>query len=173
MEAIEQLRLQARNNVWANQRLYDACCQLSQIEFDAGRSGFFPSIRETLQHILAVDRYYLDALKEEGRGLSLYDDLLPRTAAELQAMQGEVDAALITFCDALSPDDLTKSVDQDRGEKGVRRERIDRTLLHLFQHQIHHRGQAHAMLSRTSVAPPQLDEFFLEFDRHDAAQKLQ
>ncbi|CAN0602627.1 unnamed protein product, partial [Ectocarpus sp. 12 AP-2014] len=40
MEAIEQLRLQARNNAWANQRLYDACCQLSQIEFDAGRSGF-------------------------------------------------------------------------------------------------------------------------------------
>ena len=36
----------------------------------------------------------------------------------------------------------------------------DRLLLHLFQHQIHHRGQAHAMLSDTSVRPPQLDEFF-------------
>jgi hypothetical protein len=37
---------------------------------------------------------------------------------------------------------------------------MDRLLLHLFQHQIHHRGQAHAMLSATQVAPPQLDEFF-------------
>ena len=34
-------------------------------------------------------------------------------------------------------------------------------LEHLFQHQIHHRGQAHAMLSSTSIKPPQLDEFFL------------
>ena len=34
-------------------------------------------------------------------------------------------------------------------------------LEHLFQHQIHHRGQAHAMLSSTPVKPPQLDEFFL------------
>ncbi len=45
-------------------------------------------------------------------------------------------------------------------------ERIDAVLPHLFQHQIHHRGQAHAMLSSTGVAPPQLDEFFLDFDRH-------
>ena len=39
-------------------------------------------------------------------------------------------------------------------------ERADRLLLHLFQHQTHHRGQAHAMLSGTSIPPPQLDEFF-------------
>ncbi|CCE02122.1 conserved hypothetical protein [Bradyrhizobium sp. STM 3809] len=45
-------------------------------------------------------------------------------------------------------------------EKRVQNERCDRLLLHLFQHDIHHRGQAHAMLSATSVKPPQLDEFF-------------
>jgi uncharacterized damage-inducible protein DinB len=42
----------------------------------------------------------------------------------------------------------------------VQEERRDRLLMHLFQHQIHHRGQAHAMLSGTAVKPPQLDEFF-------------
>ncbi len=42
----------------------------------------------------------------------------------------------------------------------MQRERLDRLLAHLFQHQIHHRGQAHAMLSGTPVEPPQLDEFF-------------
>jgi uncharacterized damage-inducible protein DinB len=42
----------------------------------------------------------------------------------------------------------------------VQRERLDRLLAHLFQHQVHHRGQAHAMLSGTSITPPQLDEFF-------------
>ena len=43
-------------------------------------------------------------------------------------------------------------------------ETIGDLLAHLFQHQIHHRGQVHAMLSGTSVAPPQLDEYFLAFD---------
>ena len=53
----------------------------------------------------------------------------------------------------------------DREEDGIFHERIGDILAHLFQHQIHHRGQAHAMLSGTSVAPPQLDEFFLEYER--------
>jgi uncharacterized damage-inducible protein DinB len=55
--------------------------------------------------------------------------------------------------------DLDRVVDIHRGDR-IQRERIDRLLLHLFQHQIHHRGQAHAMLSATDVRPPQLDEFF-------------
>jgi uncharacterized damage-inducible protein DinB len=48
-------------------------------------------------------------------------------------------------------------------------------LPHLFVHQIHHRGQVHAMLSGTSVAPPQLDEFFLAenlSDRDDALRAI-
>ena len=45
-------------------------------------------------------------------------------------------------------------------ETRVQTERADRLLLHLFQHQIHHRGQAHSMLSGTTIPPPQLDEFF-------------
>jgi len=51
----------------------------------------------------------------------------------------------------------------NRGAR-VQVERVDRLLLHLFQHQVHHRGQAHAMLSATGVSPPQLDEFFVEED---------
>ena len=53
-----------------------------------------------------------------------------------------------------------------RDPDGRPRERIDAMLAHLFQHQVHHRGQAHAMLAGTDVPPPQLDEFFLDFDRH-------
>ena len=50
----------------------------------------------------------------------------------------------------------------DRGADGLVPERLDAVLAHLFQHQIHHRGQAHAMLAGTDVPPPQLDEFFLD-----------
>ena len=51
-------------------------------------------------------------------------------------------------------------------------EKVDRVLLHLFQHQIHHRGQIHAMLSGTKIAPPQLDDFFLD-DEKERMQRRQ
>lgn len=68
------------------------------------------------------------------------------------------------FCDRLSADDLERRVLTDRREDGMIPERIGDLLAHLFIHDIHHRGQVHAMLSGTSVKPPQLDEFFLDYD---------
>ena len=55
---------------------------------------------------------------------------------------------------------------------GLEPERADRLLGHLFQHQVHHRGQAHAMLSGTDVAPPQLDEFWCANEAHLRAAEL-
>ena len=55
---------------------------------------------------------------------------------------------------------------------GVQTESATRLLAHLFQHQIHHRGQAHAMLAGTSVKPPQLDEFFCANEAHLRAAEL-
>ncbi len=169
--ACDHLRLMARNNAYANEQLLEACCRLSQEDFEAQRTNFFPSIRETLNHILEVDRYYLDALKEEGKGLSVFETPHLATARELRAEQEGTDRELIGFCDGLSEEDLDGSIAQDRGRDGIFHETVAGTLLHLFQHQIHHRGQVHAMLAGTDVAPPQLDEFFLEFDRHPAARK--
>ncbi|MEE4010428.1 DinB family protein [Roseibium sp. FZY0029] len=168
---LDHLRLMARNNAYANERLYEACCRLSQAEFEAERTGFFPSIRETLNHNWEVDRYYLDALKEEGQGLSVFDTPHLPSAAGLKEAQQSADRDLIEFCDRITEADLERDIAQDRGKSGVFQESVANTLLHLFQHQIHHRGQVHAMLSGTSVAPPQLDEFFLKFDRHPAAQR--
>jgi uncharacterized damage-inducible protein DinB len=73
--------------------------------------------------------------------------------------QAAIDRRLIAVCDALTPARLEDIVKVNRDTE-VQTERRDRLLMHLFQHDIHHRGQAHAMLSGTSVEPPQLDEFF-------------
>ncbi|WP_428647942.1 DinB family protein [Roseibium sp.] len=170
--ALDHFRLMARNNAYANERLLEACCRLSQEDFEAERTNFFPSIRETLNHILEVDRYYLDALKEEGQGLSVFETPHLATARELGTAQEKTDRELIGFCDGLSEEVLDRSIAQDRGRNGIFHETVANTLLHLFQHQIHHRGQVHAMLAGTGAAPPQLDEFYLEFDRHPAARKF-
>jgi uncharacterized damage-inducible protein DinB len=160
MHATLAFRAMAYNNGWANHRLMNACVKLSQDVFVAPRIGFFPSLRATLNHILIIDLFYVDAMEGGTLGPSAYADDEPcKTLNELRAAQRAVDERLINVVNTLSDADLARIVFVHR-EKHIQHERFDRLLLHLFQHQIHHRGQAHAMLSATSVAPPQLDEFF-------------
>jgi uncharacterized damage-inducible protein DinB len=160
MDAVLPYRAMAYNNGWANHRLLAACVRLSHADFVATRSGFFPSLRATLNHILIIDRFYVDAMEGGTLGPAAWADREPcETAITLRDAQQEADCRLIAVVDRLGPVDLDRIVDVHRGDR-TQRERLDRLLLHLFQHQIHHRGQAHGMLSGTEVRPPQLDEFF-------------
>ena len=155
----------ARNNAWSNRRLHAACAKLSQADLEAPRTSFFPTLQATLNHIYTVDTYYIDGLEGGGRGLALLESRIPHPRmAELSAAQFASDARLIRFCEMLDEQGLEREVVLDRGDEGLTREKVHAVLCHLFMHQIHHRGQAHAMLSGTSVAPPQLDEFFLDYD---------
>ena len=168
----DHLRQMARNNAWANARLHAACLRLTPEEFAAPRTGFFPSLRRTLNHILIVDRSYLADLKGPGRKHPV-DPIPYPDAVDLAAAQAETDRELVRFCDELDDAGLDRVVPIDRRDGVAYRETVADILAHLFQHQIHHRGQAHAMLSGTRVAPPQLDEFFLASDasRRDAELK--
>ncbi len=164
MNAVLPYRAMAYNNAWANHRLLTACARLSQADFAAPRTGFFPSLRATLNHILVIDHFYVDALEGGTLGPAAWADPEPcGTVTVLRPAQAEVDRRLIAFVERLDETDLTGIADINRGDH-VQRERTDRLLLHLFQHQIHHRGQAHAMLSATAIPPPQLDEFFSQMD---------
>ena len=157
---LQTLRAMAYNNAWANHRLLAACAELTQAEFEAPRTGFFPSIQATLNHILIIDRFYVDALEGGTLGPAAWADPIPcPTVSDLRPAQAAIDRQLIACCEALDEAGPDRIIHVHRGTR-VQTERADRLLLHLFQHQIHHRGQAHAMLSGTAVPPPQLDEFF-------------
>jgi uncharacterized damage-inducible protein DinB len=162
---IDHFRQMARNNLWSNDRLYGAVRALASGEFEAERTSFFPSISETLNHLLAVDLLYLDFLEEGPLGAAAYDDFVP--LADVKALgdaQAASDRRLLDFCERIDEVALDRQVATDRREDGNIPERIGDLLAHLFIHQTHHRGQVHAMLSGTSVEPPQLDEFFLDYD---------
>ncbi|MES1153258.1 MAG: DinB family protein [Dongia sp.] len=159
--AATYFRAMARNNAWANHRLLSACAKFSDAEFQAERVSFFPSIMQTLNHLLTVDWFYVDALEGGTLGPKAWADEAPcPTVATLMPEQHAVDRRLVAFCDALDDAGLARETHMHRVER-VQADRTDRVLLHLFEHQIHHRGQAHAMLAGTSVPPPQLDEFFM------------
>ncbi|MBA8905398.1 DinB family protein [Aminobacter ciceronei] len=165
MELTSHFSRMARNSLWSNDRIYRAVLALQPGELEAERTSFFPSLKETLNHILEVDLFYLDMIEEGGEGQKLFDRYVAfDTAQSLAAAQAEFDRRLVARCDGLSAVDLDRRVLSDRGEAGQIPERIGDLLAHLFIHQIHHRGQVHAMLSGSSVDPPQLDEFFLDYD---------
>ncbi|MBR0848279.1 damage-inducible protein DinB [Bradyrhizobium diazoefficiens] len=159
---MQTYRAFAHNNAWANHRLLTACASLTQADFEAHRTGFFPSIQRTLNHVYVIDLFYIDALEGGWLGPRAWENQVPYPSlSELKAAQAAMDKRLLAACDALTPELLDGFVRINRNTR-VQTERRDRLLMHLFQHQIHHRGQAHAMLSETNVAPPQLDEFFAE-----------
>ncbi|SFB39455.1 Uncharacterized damage-inducible protein DinB (forms a four-helix bundle) [Rhizobium sp. NFR07] len=151
---------QAYNNAWANHRLLKACRLLSPQELAAQRVSFFPSIIHTLNHILTVDWLYIGALEGHCPGAAAFEPEIPfPDFADLDREQRAADRRLIDHCRRLTSATLAAEVRIPRATH-VQLEAADRVLLHLFQHQIHHRGQVHAMLSGTHIAPPQLDEFF-------------
>ena len=157
---VESYRAMAYNNAWSNHRLLTACRGLTQAEFEAPRTSFFPSLKATLNHILIIDWFYVDALEGGWLGPKAFANDEPcATVAEIAREQGLVDRRLIAGCERLTEATLSNITRVNRDTR-VQEERTDRLLLHLFQHQVHHRGQAHAMLAGTNVPPPQLDEFF-------------
>lgn len=158
---------EAYNNAWANHRLLKSCGQLTQEEFVAARTSFFPSIKATLNHILTVDLYYLEIFERSLAGLPPHERagrfFEPEepfdTCAEISREQHAADRRLIALCESITDAQLDAPVLMPRST-GVQRDRVRRILAHLFEHDIHHRGQVHAMLAGTRVKPPQLDEFF-------------
>lgn len=156
------------NNAWANATLYSTVQTLPAEAFTAPRPGFFPTLSRTLNHILEVDLYYLDALEAGGKGRSVYERSDSTDAADLARLQLEADMRFATFCGGLDDRILaeTRSTERDGGPV---EENVAALILHLVQHQIHHRGQAHVQLSDAGVSPPQLDDFYLEYGRAPTA----
>jgi uncharacterized damage-inducible protein DinB len=160
------LRIQAHANRLANHRLHAAMAPLTRAELHAPRTSFFPTLIGTLNHLLAVDEYYVGALHGDSGLVESYRSFVPAdTLAQLAPRQAASDVRLITWCDRLDAAACDAEVAMDRGTH-VQRERAAHVLAHLFMHQAHHRGQVHAMLAGTAVKPPQLDEFLMPSEGH-------
>lgn len=163
-DPVRIFRKLAQANRLANARLHAALATLPPGAYDAARPSFFGSIRATLNHILLVDRFYINALL----GGRLHRPMLDEARAcpdlaTLAGWQAAEDARLLAHVQSLTPARLTDIVVIDRDSRD-QHDRRDDVLSHLFQHQTHHRGQVHDMLSATPVAPPQLDEFIVGDD---------
>lgn len=166
MEAafLDQFRFLARYNRWFNERLYDACEQLSDEERKRDRGAFFGSLHRTLAHVLYADKMWLRRFVQQGElfrslppemlavpeGSSYTSDLHPDWE-DLRLARRALDAAIEAWLAEMQPEFLLSAM-RYANLKGVQRDHPAwMALTHLFNHQTHHRGQATTLLTQAGI----------------------
>ncbi|MDZ7714491.1 MAG: DinB family protein [Rhodovibrio sp.] len=145
-------------NAWANARLYDAVETLSPEALRAERpAAFFHSILGTLNHLLVADRIWLDRFQHLPPAHSRLDEIVHDDLAALRAARVSEDARIRRFVDDLAEADLDARLAYKTSSGSPKSDPLGALLSHVFNHQTHHRGQAHALIQEAGVAPPPLD----------------
>ena len=169
---INQFRQLAAYNRWANSRLYAAALDLSDRAYRLHIGVFFGSLHGTLNHLLLTDRLWLKRLTGEGDHPNQLDTILYENRAELTRARIAEDNRLISVVEKYDEAALA-NLQAYKTTSGMPQSQVlSDILLHLFNHQTHYRGQAHACLSiLTGGEPPSLD--LLVFQRGGTAPNLE
>ncbi|MFN3659174.1 MAG: DinB family protein [Pseudolabrys sp.] len=135
-------------NAWCNERLYEAAAKVSDADYRADRGAFFKSLHGTLNHLLVADRIWMRRFTGAGEKPPSLDAILYDDFEALRAARVSEDARIVRYVDRLSEADLAGAL---RYRTVVNPQTIEQPLMpaldHFFNHQTHHRGQAHALLS--------------------------
>ena len=150
------LRSMARYNRWQNESLYEAAGALSDDARREDRGAFFGSIHGTLSHIYWADRIWLSRfdLCEPPDVPNPQSGQFVAGFAELVAKREGLDAVLIDFCDAYETGPVKGVLEWYSGAiMADAKAPLGVVFTHLFNHQAHHRGQVHAMLTAAGASP--------------------
>ena len=143
-----QFEMLAAYNAWANERLYAAAAKIGDADYRADRGAFFKSLHGTLNHLLVGDRIWMQRFTGAGDVPVSLDAILFEDFGELRAARRSEDAAISRYVESLSDDDLGRKIRYRTFSNPADIEQVlSPALDHFFNHQTHHRGQAHALLS--------------------------
>jgi len=141
-------RMFAGYNRWCNERLYDAAAKVADADYRADRGAFFKSLHGTLNHLLLGDVIWMQRFTGEGMLPKTLDEILHDDFATLRAARRAMDDRISRYVGALSEADLARPIRYRTFVNPVDIEQVLAPALdHFFNHQTHHRGQAHALLS--------------------------
>lgn len=157
MDLMDHFRMLARYNRIANERLYARCAELDDDEYRGRRQGSFGSIHALLNHILLGDRIWMERFRGSGRVTPALNTILFEDFSALRSARVEEDTVIESFFNRVDAGFLVKSFlySNNQGRDCV--EAAPVAVSHFFNHQTHHRGQVHVMLSHTRISPPSLD----------------
>lgn len=162
MPTREDIVLLASYNASMNTRLYAAAATLPKEALGADRGAFFGSVLGTLNHIVAGDTIWLRRFMAHpssllslaamvgipapaGLAYTYSDDL-----ASLLEHRVRLDAIITAMAEEVSDEDLAQPLSY-KNSRGEFRKKFGSLLLHLFNHQTHHRGQASTLLTQAGV----------------------
>jgi uncharacterized damage-inducible protein DinB len=163
MTQLDYIALLARYNGWMNRRVFETAGSLPADALREDRGAFFGSILGTLNHLMVADILWLRRFAAHPAGLralealhrfpapGALDQILYEDFAELRDRRFMLDDVIIAWCGELTDDDLTCVLDY-RSMKGISaRKELAGLILHMFNHQTHHRGQVTTLLSQAGL----------------------
>lgn len=160
---LEHLRLLSRYNQWMNDKLYSTAAQLPADELARDRGAFFGSLLGTLNHIMVADIIWLQRFSEHPAQHPALDQIRampkPQTLAQtlpddftaLSSDRIRLDATIITWCEQLDASDLSHKLAYSNMKGEAAAKNFAGLMLHFFNHQTHHRGQATTLLSQQGL----------------------
>jgi len=144
----------ARYNAWANARLYRMAASLPDESYKRAVGVYFKSLHGTLNHILVADSIWMRRLTGAGNHPDRLDAIMFDRLPALDAARMALDARIIEFVESLTDSHLEEMWEYRTLNGTPQRQRRRDVLAHVFNHQTHHRGQAHAIVSILGVAEP-------------------
>ena len=150
--------MMAGYNAWANRRLYDAAAALPDADYRADLGAFFGSLHRTMNHILAGDRIWMKRFTGTGEAPTALDAVLYDDLGALRAAREAEDARILAWVAGL---DAAALAGRFRYRAIVVPQEFEQplapALVHFFNHQTHHRGQCHALVTRLAGDAPSFD----------------
>lgn len=155
----------AAYNRWANELLYEMAGKLSDADYRADRGAFFKSVHGTLNHILLADRIWMHRFTGDGPTYGRLDEVLFDRLDALEAARREEDERIVAYIDSLTDGDLAATFTYRSLTNATETTQpLAPALAHFFNHQTHHRGQAHAILTAIGgrEAAPSMDLIYFQ-----------
>jgi len=161
---LEHFRMFAAYNQWANGLLYSATAELTDQEYRASTGAFFGSLHATLNHILVADRLWMKRFTGTGEAPTSLDTILFEDFSSLSSARVSEDQRIINWIDQLDEATLSGIFTYvPVTNPNPVTQRLSPALAHFFNHQTHHRGQAHATL--TALGKPSLSLDLIYYQR--------
>jgi uncharacterized damage-inducible protein DinB len=159
----QHFRMFAAYNQWANARIYDAAAALTKDEFEHDVGAFFKSMMGTLNHLLAADRIWMKRFTNGGEAPTSLDHITSRDFAKLRRLREIEDQRIVDWVESRSEKDLSgRFTFTTITDMRTISQRVAPALDHFFNHQTHHRGQAHTVLTILGKPPVVLDLIYFQ-----------
>lgn len=147
----------ARYNAWANRKLYAACSELSEEERRRDLGAFFRSLHGTLNHMLVADVIWTARFRGAPNPPWTLDHEAHAVFDELRAARESMDEDIERLCAEFTHEAMASDFTYRNTSGKEFTQPLTEALTHFFNHQTHHRGQCHAMLTRLTGAAPEFD----------------